>query len=54
VPLACRFLIPNLNKMNNNSSRLGPVLFAISLLGSLVLIVMGIIFALDHAGAAMA
>jgi hypothetical protein len=40
--------------MNNDSSRLGPVLFGISVAGSALLIVMGIVFACDHAGAAMA
>jgi hypothetical protein len=40
--------------MNNDSSRLGPVTRAISVVGSLVLIMMGVIFALDHAGAASA
>jgi hypothetical protein len=40
--------------MNNVSSRLKSVLFVISLLGSLVLIAMGIIFTVDHTGAAAA
>jgi hypothetical protein len=40
--------------MNNDSSRLGPVLFGISVVGSVLLIVMGIAFACDHAGAASA
>jgi hypothetical protein len=38
--------------MNNDPSRLNLVLYVISLLGSLILIAMGIIFTLDHAGAA--
>jgi hypothetical protein len=40
--------------MKNDISRLGPVMAVISVLGSLLLMVMGIVFALDHAGAAMA
>jgi hypothetical protein len=40
--------------MKNDSSRMNSVLFVISLLGSLVLIAMGIIFTLNHTGAAAA
>jgi hypothetical protein len=40
--------------MNDDSSRLGPVLFAISLAGSLLLIGLGIFFACNHARAAEA
>jgi hypothetical protein len=38
--------------MNHDPSRLGPVLYLISLAGSLVLIVIGIFFSLNHTGAA--
>ncbi len=40
--------------MNQDPSRLGLVMTIISVLGSLLLIVMGIVFVLDHAGAATA
>jgi hypothetical protein len=40
--------------MKDDPPRLGPLMFAISVIGSLVLIFMGIAFALDHTGAAMA
>ena len=40
--------------MNHDPSRLGPVLYLISLAGSLVLIVIGIFFSLNHTGAAAA
>ena len=40
--------------MANEPSRLGPFMTTVSVLGSLLLIIMGIVFALDHAGAAMA
>ena len=40
--------------MNHDPSRLGPVLYLISLAGSLVLIVIGILFSLNHPGAAAA
>jgi hypothetical protein len=40
--------------MNHDPSRLGPVLYLISLAGSLVLIVIGISFSLNHTGAAAA
>jgi hypothetical protein len=40
--------------MTNESLRLGPAMRAISVLGSLLLIAMGIFFAMDHATAAMA
>ena len=40
--------------MKTDSPRLGPLLFLISVTGSLVLIAMGIWFSLDHAGAAKA
>jgi hypothetical protein len=40
--------------MKTNPSRLGPLMVVISVLGSLLLIVMGIVFALDHLLAAQA
>jgi len=40
--------------MNDDSSRLGSALFAISLAGRLLLIGMGLFFACDHAQAAKA
>jgi hypothetical protein len=40
--------------MNNDPSRLGPLMTTVSVLGSLVLIIMGVAFALDHTGAATA
>ena len=44
--------MPSDPTMNPAHPRLGPVLFIISILGSLLLIGMGIVFALDHTGAA--
>jgi hypothetical protein len=49
--------VGNLNvtdAMITKTSRLGPVMSVISVLGSLLLILMGFVFALDHTGAAMA
>jgi hypothetical protein len=40
--------------MNHDPSRLGPVLYLISLAGSLVLIIIGVFFSLNHTGAAAA
>jgi hypothetical protein len=40
--------------MNNDPSRLGPLMTTVSVLGSLVLIIMGVAFALDHTRAATA
>jgi hypothetical protein len=40
--------------MDHESSRLGPVMFAISVAGSCVLILMGVAFTIDHADAAKA
>jgi len=40
--------------MNHDPSRLGPAMLWITLLGSLLLITMGIVFSLDHEGAAKA
>jgi Domain of unknown function (DUF4267) len=41
-------------EMTNDPSRLGPVLYLISLAGSLLLIVIGIFFSVNHTGAAAA
>jgi Domain of unknown function (DUF4267) len=38
--------------MNHDPLRLGPVLYLISLAGSLVLIIIGVFFSLNHTGAA--